>query len=1000
MAILKDLIVNGAARILGDTYAGKITATSFVKNGGTSSQFLMADGSVSTHSGVDKVGTVTSVAASAGAGISVSGSPITTSGTLTITNTGVRSVAAGSTANIIKVNTNGTDTNITINNVAHATSADSATKATQDGNGNTITSKYVTLDTAQTIAGAKTFSGGITMSSNIIPNTTDTRNIGSSSVKFANVYATTFNGVATNISTETATSNSSRAVFFAYEGDTSRVVYDNDFKYNPSTNTLSIGTGTLTATQYSGNAATATKATQDGNGNTITSKYVTLDTAQEISGAKTFNSNVTISGSYGIKFANNQLSESTGGRLSVGTSGQAAAQGFNAGNLLISNTWADYTKVPTDGIYCKGQIVSANSFKLVNGTASQFLMADGTTKTLSTTVLQNNTNPVTSGAVWSFCDEFEEVTATALNYLNLSKQDKLTAGSGIALTQASGSAIISVAGVPREVLSATHAGLVQLRNNNRLVPGQWYRITDYNPTFVGSSALLHSGALISGHHRFDILVMATSYNTLAPDAYACRHEGDTYFQHCLLDKWKLKYSLTDPYEDLGLTGIKRYTWCDATTDGGIIYEMIDENNNQCPYDFKNVMIQVYCRINAGKDNDLYQEKDFGPYGISSQNQKYYTFNLRSEDSDNIDLSVAVMDPSWGYSTETAAPSHIDVDIVCNNTIKPFLSRLVDFYPLETITTLNNTNPGVCQRLNEIVIDYRWDGDSSDTAIIRNNVFDNSCHSMFYLPGTCWTTFFSNNYFGKNCHDIIFTCITTNEATVVDYINIGNECNNIIINSSELISIGDKSRGILIGKSQNITVGRNCYNMSLPKEFLTSDGYKGYRCYFGDECSYIESIGGSMRHNVFGCSCSGIILDGSANNTFGDYCSHIDLINASYNRFGNYCGYITCPASTNHNTFGDCCKYISVRSTSSATYGPSNMTFSSCTFDSNTCYLHLIAARGLVHRKHVLCSASGTNTDSMVNFTVSTYATSATTADMYIGRLSNGATSLTERSPIY
>ena len=198
------------------------------------------------------------------------------------------------------------------------------------------------------------------------------------------------------------------------------------------------------------------------------------------------------------------------------------------------------------------------------------------------------------------------VTATALNYLNLSKQDKLTAGSGIALTQASGSAIISVAGVPREVLSATHAGLVQLRNNNRLVPGQWYRITDYNPTFVGSSAFLHSGALVSGHHRFDILVMATSYNTLAPDAYACRHEGDTYFQHCLLDKWKLKYSLTDPYEDLGLTGIKKYTWCDAATDGGIIYEMIDENNNQCPYDFKNVMIQVYCRINAGKDRDLYQ----------------------------------------------------------------------------------------------------------------------------------------------------------------------------------------------------------------------------------------------------------------------------------------------------------------------------------------------------------------------------------------------------------
>lgn len=42
----------------------------------------------------------------------------------------------------------------------------------------------------------------------------------------------------------------------------------------------------------SGNAATATKATQDGSGNVITSKYTTLDTSQTITGAKTFSSEV------------------------------------------------------------------------------------------------------------------------------------------------------------------------------------------------------------------------------------------------------------------------------------------------------------------------------------------------------------------------------------------------------------------------------------------------------------------------------------------------------------------------------------------------------------------------------------------------------------------------------------------------------------------------------------------------------------------------------------
>ena len=69
---------------------------------------------------------------------------------------------------------------------------------------------------------------------------------------------------ADSIATERGASNSYRNVFFAYEGDKTKVVYDDDFTYNPSTNTLKIGSGTITATNYSGNAATATTATKIG----------------------------------------------------------------------------------------------------------------------------------------------------------------------------------------------------------------------------------------------------------------------------------------------------------------------------------------------------------------------------------------------------------------------------------------------------------------------------------------------------------------------------------------------------------------------------------------------------------------------------------------------------------------------------------------------------------------------------------------------------------------
>lgn len=92
---------------------------------------------------ISSTDTNTNTTYSAGAGISLSGT--------TFSNSGVRSVAAGSSANQIKVNTGGTESTITVNNVANATSA---TKATQDGDGKTISSTYAKLNGA-------TFTGDI-----------------------------------------------------------------------------------------------------------------------------------------------------------------------------------------------------------------------------------------------------------------------------------------------------------------------------------------------------------------------------------------------------------------------------------------------------------------------------------------------------------------------------------------------------------------------------------------------------------------------------------------------------------------------------------------------------------------------------------------------------------------------------------------------------------------------------------------------------------------------
>lgn len=99
-----------------------------------------------------------------------------------------------------------------------------------------IPTNHVTTDTTQTISGLKTFSG---------------------------TSGFNYTGI------ENATSNSSRNVWFSHTDKRGTPCYNDSFKYNPSTNTLTVGSIT-------GNAATATKATQDENGNQISRIYCSM----------------------------------------------------------------------------------------------------------------------------------------------------------------------------------------------------------------------------------------------------------------------------------------------------------------------------------------------------------------------------------------------------------------------------------------------------------------------------------------------------------------------------------------------------------------------------------------------------------------------------------------------------------------------------------------------------------------------------------------------------
>lgn len=175
-----------------------------------------------------------------------------------------------------------------------ATSADSATKATQDGNGKIISSTYLPL-----VGGAMT--GTINSSINTVTHINGNQGkaiINSTAPAGAYTILAKLNstngvfnlgswGKAFNLFYTTSSTVSEGTNVYTYKVELLNESGNTSF---PNTVTAKTFSGSL-----SGNASSATKATQDGAGNVITSKYVTIDTIQTISGAKTFSKEITIS---------------------------------------------------------------------------------------------------------------------------------------------------------------------------------------------------------------------------------------------------------------------------------------------------------------------------------------------------------------------------------------------------------------------------------------------------------------------------------------------------------------------------------------------------------------------------------------------------------------------------------------------------------------------------------------------------------------------------------
>ena len=289
-------------------------------------------------------------------------------------------------------------------------------------------------------------------------------------------------------------------------------------------------------------------------------------------------------------------------------------------------------------------------------------------------------------------------------------------------------------GIAQTMTETTYAELKNMRDNGTLTPGMWYRITDYECTTTQSNT-------ISAGNKFDVIVLATSTNSLSEQARAINHtpqEGETdYFANSNLSAWQIWYCLDND--------TTRFIWADSTNGKGVIYRMIDEWNNDVPYDFKNI------KFKHPLDKNTY------PY-------YYYTFASENVE-DNTDNSLDI------------------INFCCFNTIKLAFEEIQYINCNLFIGSFSSENS-----LNFNCINNFFEAGSICITLgenCSNNIFRPGCFSII-LGDQC-----NSNKLGGSCEGITFSKSCNSN-------NLGEECQSFLFGySCSSNKFGNRDRNIIL-----------------------------------------------------------------------------------------------------------------------------------------------------------------------------------------------------------
>lgn len=343
--------------------------------------------------------------------------------------------------------------------------------------------------------------------------------------------------------------------------------------------------------------------------------------------------------------------------------------------------------------------------------------------------------------------------------------------------------VTALNGKTNKTINVTYSELVQLKNNSALIPGQSYKISDYLTTTTQNNT------------------SASSVQNIKPIVVA---ENESYLNHYASDesgKLQIWYDIEN--------NINKYAWADSANGKGVIYRMIDEFGNDCPYDFKNI---------------LFKRK------LNPNNQNQY------DPTNGVDTFVKTF-----HSTMSNRWFH-------NNIIK----RHVILNP-------NNPNDYIAA-LNDIVliggtiIDNFFDDCCNNNTLLKsckNNIFGKYCSNNVLSSST------SNNIFGNYCSNNVVksssnifgnTCTNNTLNSSSRYNTFENECTNNTLgnncsynmfgNGCQFNTLGDNSNANTFGNcSTNITFGNgsNQYGTFI-ENVIIGNGCKYIKLYNSDDAN--------------------------------------------------------------------------------------------------------------------------------------------------------------------